>query len=181
MQFRDFVVESWRNNNAESLTEEINNKIEHYRENGVELTEEEAIEEILADSTWELVQNEDIINELCKQNRSLAQSILDAIEKVIEKLKAILTGNVSLYEPRIEKKLYEELGIAEEVAKMWVDGISNQVKNIENKNLTYDKDIKFSIKDNYEGPDGKTYDQVVVLDTDIFKIKKISTRVEVLF
>ena len=54
-QFRDFVVESWRNNNAESLTEEINNKIEHYRENGVELTEEEAIEEILADSTWELV------------------------------------------------------------------------------------------------------------------------------
>ena len=125
MQFRDFVVESWRNNNAESLTEEINNKIEHYRENGVELTEEEAIEEILADSTWELVQNEDIINELCRQNRSLAQSILDAIEKVIEKLKAILTGNVSLYEPRIEKKLYEELGIAEEVAKMWVDGIAN--------------------------------------------------------
>ena len=124
-QFRDFVVESWRNNNAESLTEEINNKIEHYRENGVELTEEEAIEEILADSTWELVQNEDIINELCRQNRSLAQSILDAIEKVIEKLKAILTGNVSLYEPRIEKKLYEELGIAEEVAKMWVDGIAN--------------------------------------------------------
>ncbi len=171
-QFRDFVVESWRNNNAESLTEEINNKIEHYRENGVELTEEEAIEEILADSTWELVQNEDIINELCKQNRSLAQSILDAIEKVIEKLKAILTGNISLYEPRIEKKLYEELGIAEEAAKMWVDGISNQVKNIENKNLTYDKDIKFSIKDNYEGPDGKTYDQVVVLDTDLFKIKK---------
>lgn len=171
-QFRDFVVEAWKNRDAESLAEEINSKIEHYKANGVELTEEEAIEEILADSTWELVQNEDIINELCRQNRSLAQFILDAIEKVIEKIKVILTGNVSLYEPRIEKKLYEELGIAEEVAKMWVDGISNQVKNIENKNLTYDKDIKFSIKDNYEGPDGKIYDQVVILDTDIFKIKK---------
>lgn len=72
---------------------------------------------------------------------------MDAIEKVIEKLKAILTGNVSLYEPRIEKKLYEELGIAEEVAKMWVDGISNMdaMSAINHGRVS----LKFSIKEDF--------------------------------
>ena len=72
---------------------------------------------------------------------------MDAIEKVIEKLKVILTGNVSLYEPRIEKKLYEELGIAEEVAKMWVDGISNMdaISAINHGRVS----LKFSIKEDF--------------------------------
>ena len=124
--FKQLVREKWFQQGG--IEDAISQKIIQYRGNGVELTREEALDEILADSTYEIIQSQEFIDELCRENRSLAQSVLDAIRNVIDKLRAMIAEGQG-FAPKYNESLLSELDILKDAAKLWTDGLMVAAQN----------------------------------------------------
>lgn len=124
--FKQLVREKWFQQGG--IEDAISQKIIQYRGNGVELTREEALDEILADSTYEIIQSQEFIDELCRENRSLAQSVLDAIRNVIDKLRVMIAEGQG-FAPKYNESLLSELDILKDAAKLWTDGLMVAAQN----------------------------------------------------
>lgn len=158
--FKQLVREKWFQQGG--IEDAISQKIIQYRGNGVELTREEALDEILADSTYEIIQSQEFIDELCRENRSLAQSVLDAIRNVIDKLRAMIAEGQG-FAPKYNESLLSELDILKDAAKLWTDGLMVAAQNREAVGVNETSEGKYSIEQDSTGKD------VVVVQEDIFK------------
>lgn len=125
-KFKGFVRKRWGEEGG--IEEAISDKIVSYKTHGVTLSREEALDEILADSTYEMVQDEEFINELCRENRSIAQAILNAIKDVLSKIRAILVEG-DRFAPKQNEALLSQLDILKEAEKLWTDGLVAAVEN----------------------------------------------------
>lgn len=106
----------------------VNEKKRWYAENGVELSYEDALDEIIADSTYEMVQDEAFVNELCRSHRGIAQSILDAIKAVLKKLRAVLAEGEG-FTPKQNAALLSNLDILKDAERLWADGLMKAAEN----------------------------------------------------
>lgn len=158
--FKQLVREKWFQQGG--IEDAISQKIIQYRGNGVELTREEALDEILADSTYEIIQSQEFIDELCRENRSLAQSVLDAVRNVIDKLRAMIAEGQG-FAPKYNESLLSELDILKDAAKLWTDGLMVAAQNREAVGVNETSEGKYSIEQDSTGKD------VVVVQEDIFK------------
>ena len=158
--FKQLVREKWFQQGG--IEDAISQKIIQYRGNGVELTREEALDEILADSTYEIIQSQEFIDELCRENRSLAQSVLDAIRNVIDKLRAMIAEGQG-FAPKYNESLLSELDILKDAAKLWTDGLMVAAQNREAVGVNETSEGKYSIEQDSTGKD------VVVVQEYIFK------------
>lgn len=158
--FKQLVREKWFQQGG--IEDAISQKIVQYRGNGVELTREEALDEILADSTYEIIQSQEFIDELCRENRSLAQSVLDAIRNVIDKLRAMIAEGQG-FAPKYNESLLSELDILKDAAKLWTDGLMVAAQNRAAVGVNEPSEGKYSIEQDSTGKD------VVVVQEDIFK------------
>lgn len=158
--FKQLVREKWFQQGG--IEDAISQKILQYRGNGVELTREEALDEILADSTYEIIQSQEFIDELCRENRSLAQSVLDAIRNVIDKLRAMIAEGQG-FAPKYNESLLSELDILKDAAKLWTDGLMVAAQNRAAVGVNETSEGKYSIEQDSTGKD------VVVVQEDIFK------------
>lgn len=158
--FKQLVREKWFQQGG--IEDAVSQKIIQYRGNGVELTREEALDEILADSTYEIIQSEEFIDELCRENRSLAQSVLDAVRNVIDKLRAMIAEGQG-FTPKHNEALLSELDILKDAAKLWTDGLMKAVENRAAVGVNETSDVRYSIEQDSTGKD------VVVVQEDIFK------------
>ena len=158
--FKQLVREKWFQQGG--IEDAISQKIIQYRGNGVELTREEALDEILADSTYEIIQSQEFIDELCRENRSLAQSVLDAVRNVIDKLRVMIAEGQG-FAPKYNESLLSELDILKDAAKLWTDGLMVAAHNREVVGVNETSEGKYSIEQDSTGKD------VVVVQEDIFK------------
>lgn len=158
--FKQLVREKWFQQGG--IEDAISQKIIQYRGNGVELTREEALDEILADSTYEIIQSQEFIDELCRENRSLAQSVLDAIRNVIDKLRAMIAEGQG-FAPKYNESLLSELDILKDAAKLWTDGLMVAAQNRAAVGVNETSKGKYSIEQDSTGKD------VVVVQEDIFR------------
>ena len=140
--FKQLVREKWFQQGG--IEDAISQKIIQYRGNGVELTREEALDEILADSTYEIIQSQEFIDELCRENRSLAQSVLDAIRNVIDKLRAMIAEGQG-FTPKHNEALLSELDILKDAAKLWTDGLMVAAQNRAAVGSTGDSAYKYQL------------------------------------
>lgn len=140
--FKQLVREKWFQQGG--IEDAISQKIIQYRGNGVELTREEALDEILADSTYEIIQSQEFIDELCRENRSLAQSVLDAVRNVIDKLRAMIAEGQG-FAPKYNESLLSELDILKDAAKLWTDGLMVAAQNRAAVGSTGDSAYKYQL------------------------------------
>lgn len=140
--FKQLVREKWFQQGG--IEDAVSQKIIQYRGNGVELTREEALDEILADSTYEIIQSEEFIDELCRENRSLAQSVLDAVRNVIDKLRAMIAEGQG-FTPKHNEALLSELDILKDAAKLWTDGLMVAAQNRAAVGSTGDSAYKYQL------------------------------------
>lgn len=140
--FKQLVRGKWFQQGG--IEDAISQKIVQYRGNGVELTREEALDEILADSTYEIIQSQEFIDELCRENRSLAQSVLDAVRNVIDKLRAMIAEGQG-FAPKYNESLLSELDILKDAAKLWTDGLMVAAQNRAAVGSTGDSAYKYQL------------------------------------
>ena len=159
-ELKELVRKSWAQQGG--IDEAVDFKVAQYAQHGVELSREDALDEILADSTYEVLQDETFVEELCRENRSIAQSILNAIKDVLKKLRSLLADG-DRFTPAQNAQLLSNLDILKEFEKKWTDGLLRSVENRDAVGASKNTIDKYSIGKDSTGKD------VVIVEEDIFK------------
>lgn len=160
-ELKELVRQAWAEKGG--IDEAVNDKIAQYAEKDVQLTYEDALDEIIADSTYEMIQDEGFAEQMCSENRSLAQKILDAIKNVLSKLRQVLAEGDG-FTPAQNAALLSQLDILKDAEELWTDGL---VKAAENRDAV---GVKKSGKESYslrQFEDGQRYVEIDV-DTSMF-------------
>ena len=160
-ELKELIRQAWAEKGG--IDEAVNDKIAQYAENDVQLTYEDALDEIIADSTYEMIQDENFVQQLCSENRTLSQKILDAIKNVLSKLRQVLAEGDG-FTPAQNAALLSQLDILKDAEKLWTDGL---VKAAENRDAV---GVKENGKDSYslrQFEDGQRYVEIDV-DTSMF-------------
>jgi hypothetical protein len=120
-KYRDYVM-NYRTGQNQGGSASI---VEAYRSNaadaGVNLTTEEAMDEIAADFTQELIENKDLFGELAKKDRSIAGKLLDAIKEFIAKVKSVFRGNAAAQDQAARSEYGVDMKTLEEAARLWTE------------------------------------------------------------
>ena len=118
-EFKDYVMKAFYGNSQEAMNAEIQRRIDLAHLNNVKLTRAEAMDEIVADATESFLTDRDSIDALVKENRSLAETILNAIRDVLKKIESAMKGeNLKGYSDFMNA---DQLKVAE---KMWVEALA---------------------------------------------------------
>lgn len=125
-RLKELVRTKWAQQGG--IDEAVELKMARYAANDVKLNREQALDEIIADSTYEMLQDEGFVDELCKTHRGVAQAILDAIKGVLRKLRAVIADG-DRFTPVQNEALLTELDILKEFEKMWTDGLMRAAEN----------------------------------------------------
>ena len=160
-ELKELIRQAWAEKGG--IDEAVNDKIAQYAERDVQLTYEDALDEIIADSTYEMIQDEGFAEQVCSENGSLAQKILDAIKNVLSKLRQVLAEGDG-FTPAQNAALLSQLDILKDAEKLWTDGL---VKAAENRDAI---GVKKSGKESYslrQFEDGQRYVEIDV-DTSMF-------------
>ena len=160
-ELKELIRQAWAEKGG--IDEAVNDKIAQYAKRDVQLTYEDALDEIIADSTYEMIQDEGFAEQVCSENGSLAQKILDAIKNVLSKLRQVLAEGDG-FTPAQNAALLSQLDILKDAEKLWTDGL---VKAAENRDAI---GVKKSGKESYslrQFEDGQRYVEIDV-DTSMF-------------
>lgn len=126
LAFKNLIRDRWTREGG--ISEAIRAKQEHYKEFDKELTQDEALDEIVADSTYEMLQDENFISEICQSNRGVARAILDAITELLSKIRKVLVEGES-FTPKQNAELLSNLDILKDAEKLWTDGLMKATEN----------------------------------------------------
>ena len=117
--FKDYVMKAYYENSQETMNAEIQRRIDLAALNNLKLTRSEAMDEIVADATEKFLTDRDSIDALVRENRSLAETILNAIRDVLKKIEAAMKG--------ADLKGYSDFMNADQLKqaeKMWVEALT---------------------------------------------------------
>ena len=140
-QFRNYVEEIYRSRG--SLEQQIASIQQLYRENGQELSKEEALDELAADYAGELMDNEALIYKLAGENRNLAQRFLDGIRNLIRKIKTAFGS--------------EEMKQLDRAEKLWSAALQEANAAYQRREIVPNVDVKNSFADKKI----PTYDELI--------------------
>lgn len=113
------VMEAWYKNDADAFNAAIQRKQENYKAQVKQnLSEEQALEEVIADAMGEMASDPDFISQICTEEPTLAEQIINAIKSILRKLRAIMaSGNVS---EEHEDAFFNQLGIWDDAQRLWM-------------------------------------------------------------
>lgn len=119
----------------------------HYAEAGVNLSTEQAMDEIAADFTEALTVDPARFETLAKENRSVARKLLDAVRDFIRKVKSLFKGNKTAQNQAAANAYGVSIDTLEESARLWEEALKATSEQTANKNAAQtDGGTKFSIK-----------------------------------
>ena len=118
-EFKNYVMKAYYNNSQDAMNAEIQRRIDLAALNNLKLTRSEAMDEIVADATERFLTDRDSIDALVRENRSLAETILNAIRDVLKKIESAMKG--------VDLKGYSDFMNEDQLKKaekMWVEALA---------------------------------------------------------
>lgn len=145
-KYRDYAMSAlteWDGSTA-SIVEQYKSR---YAEAGVNLSTEQAMDEIAADFTEALTVDPARFETLAKENRSVARKLLDAVRDFIRKVKSLFKGNKTAQNQAAANTYGVSIDTLEKAARLWEEALKATSEQTANKNATQtDGGTKFSIK-----------------------------------
>ena len=145
-KYRDYAMSALteRDGSTASIVEQYKSR---YAEAGVNLSTEQAMDEIAADFTEALTVDPARFETLAKENRSVARKLLDAVRDFIRKVKSLFKGNKTAQNQAAANTYGVSIDTLEEAARLWEEALKATSKQTANKNAAQtDGGTKFSIK-----------------------------------
>ena len=145
-KYRDYAVSALteRDGSTASIVEQYKSR---YAEAGVNLSTEQAMDEIAADFTEALTVDPARFETLAKENRSVARKLLDAVRDFIRKVKSLFRGNKTAQNQAAANAYGVSIDTLEEAARLWEEALKATSEQTANKNAAQtDGGTKFSIK-----------------------------------
>ena len=145
-KYRDYAMSALteRDGSTASIVEQYKSR---YAEAGVNLSTEQAMDEIAADFTEALTVDPARFETLAKENRSVARKLLDAVRDFIRKVKSLFKGNTTAQNQVAANAYGVSIDTLEEAAHLWEEALKATSEQTANKNAAQtDGGTKFSIK-----------------------------------
>lgn len=145
-KYRDYAMSALteRDGSTASIVEQYKSR---YAEAGVNLSTEQAMDEIAADFTEALTVDPARFETLAKENRSVARKLLDAVRDFIRKVKSLFKGNKTAQNQVAANAYGVSIDTLEEAARLWEEALKATGEQTANKNAAQtDGGTKFSIK-----------------------------------
>lgn len=145
-KYRDYAMSALteRDGSTASIVEQYKSR---YAEAGVNLSTEQAMDEIAADFTEALTVDPARFETLAKENRSVARKLLDAVRDFIRKVKSLFKGNKTAQNQAAANAYGVSIDTLEEAARLWEEALKATGEQTANKNAAQtDGGTKFSIK-----------------------------------
>ena len=118
-KYRDYAVKI-RGARGEDLVEAYKAR---YARAGQNLSTEQAMDEIAADFTADLLRDVDGFRALANTERSVARKLLDAVRDFIRRVKAAFKGNKSAQNAQAEQFYGVDMAALEEAARLWGEAL----------------------------------------------------------
>ena len=132
-----------------SLERRLSRKRMQYGEG---ISQDDLIDEILADSTYEFLNDKDFANGIARESENLAQAIINAIRNLIRKIRNVLARDE--YTPSQNANMYAQLGVLKDMETSWLDAVNAARENAGATELTRENgDMQFSMKEPVEETD----------------------------
>ena len=151
-EYRAYRDHAMRYRARESGEEGAAAYVERYRamaeEAGVKLTQEEAMDEIAADFTRDMMENGKLFENFAKENRPAAKRMLDALKAFIEKIKALFRGKESR-DAAAQSAYGKDMAELEACAALWqkaYDAAAKQAQNAKTAAREGDGEGRYQIK-----------------------------------
>ena len=145
-KYRDYAVSALteRDGSTAYIVEQYKSR---YAEAGVNLSTEQAMDEIAADFTEALTVDPARFETLAKENRSVARKLLDAVRDFIRKVKSLFKGNKTAQNQAAANTYGVSIDTLEEAARLWEEALKATSEQTANKSAAQtDGGTKFSIK-----------------------------------
>ena len=145
-KYRDYAMSALteQDGSTASIVEQYKSR---YAEAGVNLSTEQAMDEIAADFTEALTVDPARFETLAKENRSVARKLLDAVRDFIRKVKSLFRGNKTAQNQAAANAYGVSIDTLEEAARLWEEALKATSEQTANKNAAQtDGGTKFSIK-----------------------------------
>lgn len=145
-KYRDYAMSALteRDGSTASIVEQYKSR---YAEAGVNLSTEQAMDEIAADFTEALTVDPARFETLAKENRSVARKLLDAVRDFIRKVKSLFKGNKTAQNQATANAYGVSIDTLEEAARLWEEALKATSEQTANKNAAQTGGgTKFSIK-----------------------------------
>lgn len=145
-KYRDYAMSALteRDGSTASIVEQYKSR---YAEAGVNLSTEQAMDEIAADFTEALTVDPARFETLAKENRSVARRLLDAVRDFIRKVKSLFKGNKTAQNQVAANAYGVSIDTLEKAAHLWEEALKATSEQTANKNAAQtDGGTKFSIK-----------------------------------
>lgn len=145
-KYRDYAMSALteRDGSTASIVEQYKSR---YAEAGVNLSTEQAMDEIAADFTEALTVDPARFETLAKENRSVARKLLDAVRDFIRKVKSLFKGSKTAQNQAAANAYGVSIDTLEEAARLWEEALKATSEQTANKNAAQtDGGTKFSIK-----------------------------------
>ena len=151
-EYRAYRDHAMRYRALESGEEGAAAYVERYRamaeEAGVTLTQEEAMDEIAADFTRDMMANGKLFENFAKENRPAAKRMLDALKAFIEKIKALFRGKEAR-DAAAQSAYGKDMAELEACAALWqkaYDAAAKQAQNAKTAAREGDGEGRYQIK-----------------------------------
>lgn len=136
--YKNFVASYLDSQNSGWFESQVQRMIDGYDSIGESISREMAEDEVVSDAAERFLSDETAVKELVKENRSVAQKVLDAIRDIIRKLANIVRGDNDA-ESTASRILREQEEVFRQAEKMWAKALAESApipskKSKRNKN-----------------------------------------------
>lgn len=122
-EYKNFVASYLDSQNSGWFESQVQRMIDGYESIGESISREMAEDEVVSDAAERFLSDETAIKELIKENRSVAQKVLDAIRDIIRKLANIVRGDNDA-ESTASRILREQEETFRQAEKMWAKALA---------------------------------------------------------
>lgn len=117
--YRDYAMNAMAQAQGYGTTANlVEGKLREYAEGGVNLTAEQAMDEIAADFTRDMLHDAGLFKELVQEHRSVARRVLDALKDFIRRVKAAFSSR-SAQDRAARSEYGVDMDTLEEAARLW--------------------------------------------------------------
>ena len=129
LALENLVRDRWFNKDQKGMQKAIKDRIDLYStKGGQQLTEEEAVEEIIADAMAEAMDDPDFVAQVCEEDINLGQAILNSIREALRSIRNMF-ASTEFKNDRFHNSLLSYLGILDEAEKMWLNALATAKQN----------------------------------------------------
>lgn len=165
-QYRDLVAAYVDRQERGWFDSQVERMIDGYAKRGQQITREEAVDEVVADASERFLSDEEAINTLVKENRSVARKVLDALREIIRKLSELVHGEG--FDTRAAEVLSRDMEVYREAEKLWVKALSES-----SEARTVGNEARYQLVEDAEG------NKVVLIQKNIFEGHEGESRIKV--